>query len=187
MRLKRRDSDLGAIRFAELAKTCSTCRPTCPGNQRFSLDFSIRISGGGVDMQGRADGTKVLIVDDEHSVADTLARIFQLSGYDVRVAYSAEEGIEIIASWEPRLALLDVMLPGMNGVEFAVVLKENHPNCQTLLFSGSDEASFFLREAIRKGHRFDIMAKPAHPVELLEAVKRLLAAVPETPTPLPPN
>ncbi len=130
-------------------------------------------------MPRRPDGRRVLIVDDEHPVADTLERIFQLSGYEVRVAYSAEEGVEIIASWEPHLALLDVMLPGMNGVELAVILRDNHPDCQVLLFSGSEEAVHFLREAAGKGHRFNILAKPAHPVEVLEMVRRLLASFPE--------
>lgn len=129
-------------------------------------------------MQGRVDETRLLIVDDEHAVAETLVKIFQLSGYDVRAAYSAEDGIETIALWEPHLALVDVMLPGMNGIEFAVVLKDNHPNCQVLLFSGSEDATALLREQAAKGHRFDILAKPTHPVELLEAVNQLLAAVP---------
>jgi CheY-like chemotaxis protein len=163
------------ILFAELAKSCSACTLSCPGNQQFWIDFSVCISDEGVDMPGRADGTRLLIVDDEHHVADTLAKVFEINEYEVRIAYSAEEGIEAIAEWEPDLALLDVMLPGMNGVEFAVVLKENYPDCRLLLFSGSEHAGTLLQEAAIRGHRFDILAKPAHPVELLEAVRQLLA------------
>jgi CheY-like chemotaxis protein len=178
MTFRRRDLDPWTSHFAELAKTCSVCALSCPGNRQFWIDFSICISNEGVGMPGRVDGTRLLIVDDEHHVADTLAKIFQMNGYEVRIAYSAEEGIEAIAQWEPDLALVDVMLPGMNGIEFAVVLKENHPDCRLLLFSGSESAGTLLQEAAIRGHKFDILAKPAHPVELLETVRQLLVSAP---------
>ena len=129
-------------------------------------------------MQANSGGTRVLVVDDEHAVANTLAIVFRMNGYDVQVAYSAEQAIEIIAVWEPRMALLDVMLPGMNGIDFAVVLRDNHPDCQTLLFSGCESAGTLLEEAAKRGYRFDILAKPTHPTEMLEAVKNLLAPGP---------
>lgn len=127
-------------------------------------------------MQNRDERARVLIVDDERMVADTLAKVFDMSGYEVRTAYSAEEGIETIAQWEPNLAVVDVMLPQMNGVEFSIVIRENHPDCCCLLFSGSEAAGGLMREAAARGHRFDILAKPAHPVEVLELVRRMLAA-----------
>ena len=132
-------------------------------------------------MQTDAGRTKVLIVDDEPAVADTLALVFRTSGYDVKVAYSAEQAIETIAVWAPGLALVDVMLPGMNGIDLAVVLKDNYPGCRSLLFSGCQQAGELLEEAARKGHQFDIMAKPTHPAELLERVKNLLTAGYERP------
>jgi DNA-binding response OmpR family regulator len=125
-----------------------------------------------------AGRTKVLIVDDEPPVADTLAMVFRINRYEVQVAYSAEQAIETIAVWEPRLALVDVMLPGMNGIDFAVVLRDNRPDCQTLLFSGSESTGALLEEAAKRGHRFDILAKPVHPVEMLEAVRNLLTPGP---------
>lgn len=129
-------------------------------------------------MPNKADRTRLLIVDDEHHIAETLAKIFELNGYEVRIAYTAEEGIDAIAQWEPNVALVDVMLPGMNGVEFALVLKENHPDCHSLLFSGSENAGALVQQAAIRGHKFDILAKPTHPVDLLEAVRQLLANVP---------
>jgi DNA-binding response OmpR family regulator len=125
-------------------------------------------------VQGNVGRTRVLILDDEPAVADTLAMIFRMNGYEVQVAYSAKQAVETIAVWEPRLALVDVMLPGMNGIDFAIVLRDNHPDCLTLLFSGCQSTGLLLEEAAKRGHRFDILAKPAHPVEMLEAVKNLL-------------
>lgn len=123
---------------------------------------------------------QVLILDDEKTITDTLAVIFRMNGYAVQVAYSAEEGIERIAEWRPDLALLDVMLPGMNGIDFARVVRDNHPECQILLFSGSQTTGGLLEEAARQGQIFDILPKPLHPSQVLERVKMLLGENPGT-------
>jgi DNA-binding response OmpR family regulator len=120
--------------------------------------------------------TTVLIVDDEQAIADTLGAIFRMHGYDARVAYSAEEAVENIASCVPDLALLDVNLPGMNGIDLAIVLKANHPQCHLLLVSGHESTRGLLEEAAKKGHIFDILAKPVHPTLILERAKGLLSA-----------
>jgi DNA-binding response OmpR family regulator len=120
--------------------------------------------------------TTVLIVDDDQAVADTLGAIFRMHGYDARVAYSAEQAIENIAACEPELALLDVNLPGMNGIDLAIVLRANHPNCHLLLVSGHESTRGLLEEAAKKGQIFDILAKPVHPTLILERAKGLLSA-----------
>ncbi len=127
-------------------------------------------------MTGAVPATTVLIVDDDQAIADTLAAIFRMHGYTARVAYSAEEAIESIASCVPDLALLDVNLPGMNGIDLAIVLKANHPECHLLLVSGHERTGSLLEEAAKKGHMFDILAKPVHPTFILERVKGLMAS-----------
>ena len=118
---------------------------------------------------------KILIVDDEAAISDTLALIFRSQRYDARVAYSAEHAIEVIAEWRPDLAILDVMLPEMNGIDLAIVIKANHPCCHVLLFSGHSNTSVLLEEAGRKGHQFEVLAKPVHPNLMLERASALLA------------
>lgn len=56
-------------------------------------------------------GHKVLVVDEERTIADTLAVIFSQGAYEARAAYSAEQALEIVAQWPPDLAILDVVLP----------------------------------------------------------------------------
>jgi len=64
----------------------------------------------------------------------------------------------------------DVVMPGMNGVEMAVLIRERHPECKVLLFS-SQAATVDLLEGIRtQGHNFEVLAKPIHPTELLARV-----------------
>ena len=126
-------------------------------------------------MPGTVAVRKVLIVEDEASIADTLALILSARGYQVQVAYAAERAIEIIAEWAPDLAIVDVMLPLMNGIDFSIVLKANYPACGIMLFSGQPDTGALLEEALKKGHRFEVLAKPLHPALLLDTVENLLS------------
>lgn len=119
---------------------------------------------------------KVLVVDDAQIVADTLAVILSTSGYEARTAYSAEQCIEVIAEWPPDLATIDVVLPGMNGVDLAILLTRKCPACRILLFSGQWITTELLAEAATKGYEFDLLAKPAHPAVILETVSKMLTS-----------
>jgi DNA-binding response OmpR family regulator len=127
-------------------------------------------------MLGNGSTRKVLIVDDEVAIADTLAAILATRGYAVQTAYSAEKAVETIAGWAPDLAIVDVMLPLMNGIDFSIVLKANYPRCNILLFSGQPDTTALLEEALEKGHSFEILAKPLHPAFILERVDNLLSS-----------
>ena len=129
-------------------------------------------------MAGVIGGRKILIVDDERTIADTLALIFSSNGYEARTSYSAEEALEVLEEWRPDLAVIDVVLPGMNGIEFAIFLKASYKACHFLLFSGQPGASGLLEEAKKKGHLFEILAKPLHPTFMLSTVSDMLSTPP---------
>jgi len=122
-------------------------------------------------------GSKILVVDDETTVAETLALILRSRYYEVRVAFSAEEAIEILAVWRPDLVVTDVMLPQMNGIELGCVVKANYPQCQVLLVSGHPGTTELLEIAWQRGNRFEILAKPLHPTVILDMVAGLLPGV----------
>jgi DNA-binding NtrC family response regulator len=130
-------------------------------------------------MPGPTHARRILIVDDEKAIADTLAMVLSTRNYEARVAYSAEDAIEILAAWQPEVAILDVILPRMNGIDLAIVVRENYPQCNVLLFSGQPDASLILEEALKKGHAFEILAKPVPPQLMLEAISGLLGSGPE--------
>ena len=119
---------------------------------------------------------KVLIVDDERTITDTLALIFSNGGYETRAAYSAEQAIKIIAYWLLDLAIIDVILPQMNGIDLAILLTAQCPACRLLLFSGQQLTVDLLADAVKGGYKFAILAKPAHPTEVLETALNLLTA-----------
>jgi CheY-like chemotaxis protein len=125
------------------------------------------------------ENRKVLVVDDEKTISDSLTVIFRNHGYQARAAYSAEEAIDVIAEWQPNLALLDVNLPNMNGIDLAIALKTSTPNCRVLLFSGYPDADDLLHAAAQMGHVFEIISKPVHPTLLLNAVANSLSATPD--------
>jgi len=78
-------------------------------------------------------------VDDEPVIAHTASRILSHEGYDTRLVYSAEEALELISLWVPHLAVIDVRLPGMNGVDLAIRLKAELPNRKLVLLTGFND------------------------------------------------
>src|SRR5579884_2693169 len=121
-------------------------------------------------MSGLERSRRILIVDDEADLATSLAPIFLQNGYDVRILGSAEAAIELIAAWEPDLALIDVGLPQMNGIDLAIAIRTAKPNCRLVLFSGQQTAQELLEEAASKGNFFECLSKPIHPMFMLDYV-----------------
>jgi len=113
---------------------------------------------------------RILIVDDEHAIADTLALVFKAMGYETKVAYDAEAALVLLQSFPADLAVCDVMLPGMNGVALATFINGTYPNCRVLLISGHPGTADIIRDAEGRGQVFELMAKPFHPTELLARV-----------------
>jgi len=79
---------------------------------------------------------KILIVDDEQTITNTLCMIFEFRGFDCLKAYDAEQALEIALATPPDLLLADVMLPGMNGIQLAILLGKRIPAIETILLSG---------------------------------------------------
>jgi DNA-binding NtrC family response regulator len=125
-------------------------------------------------MQDRADLPKLLIVDDERLIADTLATIFNASGYEARPAYSAEQALEVIAGWDPIIAIIDVIMPAMNGIDLGILLRAMRPSIQVMLISGQMVTGLPAGEARKKEHPFQTLAKPIPVYELLEMTAKLL-------------
>lgn len=118
---------------------------------------------------------KILVADDEHPIADTLAAILQQNGFDVYVAYSSNRAIELAFLIEPDLLISDVMMPDKTGIEVAAAVRAKLPQCKTLLFSGSASATDLLKTARQSGYKGDILTKPIHPSDFLVKLDDLAA------------
>lgn len=116
---------------------------------------------------------RILIVDDERSIADTLAEVFRIKGHESMAAYSAESAVETVEQFEPDIVLSDVMMGKMTGVDLAIYLSKARPDCKVVLFSGQAATADLLAEANRKGHQFRLLAKPVHPQKLIDDLAKL--------------
>jgi DNA-binding NtrC family response regulator len=111
---------------------------------------------------------RVLVVDDERNIADTLSMIVQMRGHGVRAAYSGEDAILIAQSFQPHAVVSDVVMSGMSGLDLAAWLAEHCPECKVLLVSGNLGAFPMIEESIRRGHAHTILTKPVHPQQILD-------------------
>lgn len=114
---------------------------------------------------------KVLVVDDERVIADTLAIILNQHGYDASAVYTGTGAVERARNDHPDLIISDVIMPDMNGIEAAINIRRFLPQCKILLFSGQAATANLLESARAQGHEFEILAKPIHPQDLLAKLK----------------
>ncbi len=132
-----------------------------------------RVAACHADSLGGVTQPKVLVVDDEKLVADTLSAILRHAGFSASAAYSGSSALDLAAKFVPALLITDVSMPQMNGVELAMTLVSEQPLCKVLLFSGH-ATSRDLLPAVDAGYEFPLLTKPMHPTELLLHVARTL-------------
>jgi CheY-like chemotaxis protein len=114
---------------------------------------------------------KVLVVDDERVIADTLAMILNQSGFDARAVYSGEKAVEMASSFAPDMLITDVIMADLNGIDAAIMIRSLLPKIKILLFSGQAATADLLEKARAKGYEFEILAKPVHPQDLLSRLQ----------------
>ena len=110
---------------------------------------------------------RVLVVDDEQVIADTLAKILDLNGYEASAVYTGTAAVESARSLQPDLIISDVIMPDMDGIQAAISIRSFLPDCKILLFSGQAATADLLENARTQGHEFEILGKPVHPSDLL--------------------
>ena len=114
---------------------------------------------------------RVFVVDDEQVIAQTLATILQQSGFAAKSFTNPADALSASRSEAPDLLLSDVVMPELSGVDLAISIKREHPECKVLLFSGQAETVDLLSNAREKGYDFHLLAKPLHPGELLRRIR----------------
>ncbi|MDR3764621.1 MAG: response regulator [Acidobacteriota bacterium] len=114
---------------------------------------------------------RVLVVDDERVIADTLSIILNQAGFEASAVYSGEDAVAHARRQPLDLIIADVVMPDMNGIEAAIVIRELLPTCKILLFSGQASTADLLEDARHRGYEFDILAKPIHPQDLLAKIR----------------
>jgi DNA-binding response OmpR family regulator len=117
-------------------------------------------------------GKKVLIVDDDERVVQSIAGVLEDEGFRVATARSGEEAMGIFQQKVPDVTLLDIWMPGMDGIEVLKRLKWIAPDCQVIMISGHATISTAMT-AVKLG-AFDFIEKPLSLDVLLMTIRRAL-------------
>jgi len=112
---------------------------------------------------------KILLVDDEHEFITTLAERLELRGINARVVFDGESALLAVADDEPHVMILDVLMPGIKGLEVLERVKRTNPNVQVLLLTGHGSTRDGI-EGMRLG-AFDYMMKPLNIDTLIEKME----------------
>jgi len=117
-------------------------------------------------------GKKVLIVDDDEGVVGSVSGVLEDEGFRVVTARGGEEAIGVFQRESPDATLLDIWMPGMDGIEVLKWLKQMSPDCQVIMISGHATISTAMT-AVKLG-AFDFIEKPLSLDLLLATVRRAL-------------
>ena len=114
-------------------------------------------------------GETILIIDDEESVRKSLADVMRDEGYDVVTAASGREGIELLSETQPSLALLDIAMPDMDGIEVLRRFREMRPDMPVIMVTGHGTIETAVKTT--KMGAYDFMVKPPELAHLILVVK----------------
>ena len=116
-----------------------------------------------------AEPLKILVVDDDVDVAESLAEIFEFDGHEVELAHSGEDAVQAVETRDFDFAFMDVMMPGMNGVECFRRIHEIRPGIKVFMMTGYTVEAL-LNEAT-EGGASGVFFKPVAAAKVLEILK----------------
>ena len=111
-------------------------------------------------------GSKILIIDDEPIMLENMTLYFQNSGFSVISSRDGKEGLEAFTSQQPDLVLLDLRMPGMDGLEVLSRLKKRSPDTPVIVVTGEGGMEDVV-SSLRLG-AYDFISKPVSDMALLE-------------------
>ena len=123
---------------------------------------------------------KILSVEDDVDLQQVFAYVFKKKGWDVAFAYDGKDGLEKARALKPELILLDMMLPGLNGIEVIEALKadENTRTIPVIVMTAYPSDESFLRSAVIAMGAVEYLAKPVRVDDLIKTIERLLPPAP---------
>ena len=114
---------------------------------------------------------KILVVDDEQSILDLVTAYLRREGYEVRTAMDGPGGLKAMRAYRPDLIVLDIMLPGMDGIQVLTHLRRESDVYVIMLTARSEETDKIIGLSVGAD---DYLTKPFSPRELVARVKAAL-------------
>jgi DNA-binding response OmpR family regulator len=115
---------------------------------------------------------RVLVVDDQRAIADSLAMILSHKGFVAKTVTNGEQAVELARVFLPDLLISDVVLGGITGIEAANEILSFLPTSKVILFSGQATTLDPVKQS-RTAQHFEILSKPLHPDVLLQRIAEL--------------
>lgn len=116
---------------------------------------------------------RILVVDDDRAIADTVCTILRTAGHEAIAAYSAVEAIFQVSHAHPQIVIADVIMPGKSGIDLALELRSTAPQIAMVLLSGDAGIQELLKEAGVGLNEVLVLEKPVPPRDLLRIVDDL--------------
>jgi len=115
---------------------------------------------------------KVLLVDDEQEFVSTLAERLEFRDIETLVAINGDQALRMIEEHKPPLVVLDVLMPGIGGLDVLKRIKRKHPEIQVILLTGHGST----KDGIKGMHQgaFDYLMKPVNIEELIHRMNEAL-------------
>ncbi len=124
-------------------------------------------------MSQKTPAKKILIVDDEPNIIVPLEFLMEQNNYDVRVAETGEQALEIMPDYAPDLILLDIMLPGIDGYEVCQKIRKNPRFKHTkIIFLSAMARSIDVAKGMELAAEY--ITKPFSTADVVEKIKMLL-------------
>jgi DNA-binding NtrC family response regulator len=120
--------------------------------------------------QARGTRIKLLLVDDEEGYVNVLANRLSKRNIDVTKAYSGAQGIQAVRKEDFQVAVLDLKMEDMNGIEVLKIFKKMYPEMEVIMLSGHG-SELSAREGLELG-AFDYLTKPCEMEELIEKIRQ---------------
>jgi two-component system cell cycle response regulator DivK len=117
----------------------------------------------------------VLIIEDNEKNMKLVRDVLQIKGYETMEAVSAEDGLALVAERKPDLVLMDIQLPGMNGIECLLVLRANPATAAIPVIAVTASVMQQDRKHITEAGFDAYLGKPLDLKEFLDTVQRVLA------------
>jgi len=114
---------------------------------------------------------RILVVDDETNIRMTLKDILEDEGYEVSMVGTGEKAVSFISKENIDMVILDVKLPGIDGIEAFKQIHKNNPNLDVLMISGHSDISTAVN-AVKLG-AYDFLEKPLSMIKILTAVRNI--------------
>ena len=121
---------------------------------------------------------RVSVVDDEVLIASSFAMVLCNQGFDANFFTEALQAFQAARYYAPDLLISEVSMPVLSGIELAIKVQKQCPNCKVLLLSGQPDTTDLLTASRANGHTFDVLPKPIHPTHLLREIQGLFGSIP---------